>query len=154
MSFAAKWLMRLIAGLLSLCEASEETPRCIFAGASLRTRSGAEVGCRELGGKSVALYFAGEWCPLCRRFTPALRSFHEQYRDTMQVVFVSSDTSQDDAQAHFESQQGNWLALGWGDSLAAELKRRYGVWSMREAGEFGMRGRRAGARTASTPPRV
>ena len=93
----ARWLM-LIAGLLSLCEASEEMPRCIFAGASLRTRSGAEVGCRELGGKSVALYFAGEWCPLCRRFTPALHSFHEQYRDTMQVVFVSSDMSQDDAQ--------------------------------------------------------
>ena len=56
------------------------------------------MGCRELGGKSVALYFAGEWCPLCRRFTPALHSFHEQYRDTMQVVFVSSDMSQDDAQ--------------------------------------------------------
>ena len=26
-------------------------------------------------GKSVALYFAGEWCPMCTAFTPQLTDF-------------------------------------------------------------------------------
>ena len=63
----------------------------------------------------------------------------------MQIVFVSSDMTREDALTHFASdEQGNWLALAWEDGLSAKLKRRYGVWSMREAQELGMAGRRSG----------
>ena len=63
----------------------------------------------------------------------------------MQIVFVSSDMTRKDALTHFASdEQGDWLALAWEDGLSAKLKRRYGVWSMREAQELGMAGRRSG----------
>ena len=40
--------------------------QCLFSGAALRNHSGARVECSRFAGRQVALYFAGEWCPLCR----------------------------------------------------------------------------------------
>ena len=40
--------------------------QCLFSGASLRNHSGTRVECSRFAGRQVALYFAGEWCPLCR----------------------------------------------------------------------------------------
>ena len=45
--------------------------------------------------KSVALYFAGEWCPMCRDFTPVLTEFMKDKADKT-VVFVSSDFTKED----------------------------------------------------------
>lgn len=98
-----------------------------------------ENPCTALGGKQVALYFAADWCPLCRRFTPALRAFYEAHAAELQIVFVSSDASPRAAARHFRD-QGNWLMLAKSDPLIPELKRRYGVWSMREDGEFNVPG--------------
>ena len=61
----------------------------------------------------------------------------------MQLVFISSDSTAEDAQQHYEHQQGGWVALAWDDPLAASLKRRHRVWSGREVGTFGY-DRRAG----------
>ena len=91
----------------------------------------------------MALYFAGEWCPLCRRFTPALRAFHAQWNSSVQIVFISSDDNEEDARTHYANQLGGWLALAWDDPLRSQLKRRHRVWSGREVGEFGTR-RRSG----------
>ena len=46
--------------------AATQPQQCLFSGASLRNHSGAPVECSQFAGRQVALYFAGEWCPLCR----------------------------------------------------------------------------------------
>ena len=118
-------------------------PPCVFDGARLFNETGHAATCSDLGGLAVALYFAGEWCPLCRRFTPALRAFRKTWNASVQIVFVSSDMSEVDAAEHYAHQLGGWLALAWDDPLAVALKRRHKVWSGREVGTFGY-GRRSG----------
>ena len=131
MSIAAGLLWALVAA------ASETGTPCVFEGAELRDQRHELVSCAALAGRSVAVYFAGAWCPLCRRFTPALRAFHERYNDSVSIVFISSDEDQTAAEKHFASEQGDWLALAWDDPLAAKLKRKHRVWSGREVSTFG-----------------
>lgn len=97
---------------------------CIFAGTTLHDKHGGPRNCTALAGKSVAIYFAGEWCPLCRRFTPSLREFHDRFSKQVEIVFVSSDADDVEAQLHYRRSQGDWLALDWADPAAAQLKRR------------------------------
>ena len=52
--------------LLSPLAAPMQPQQCLFSGAALRNHSGARVECSRFAGRQVALYFAGEWCPLCR----------------------------------------------------------------------------------------
>ena len=56
---------------------------CIFDGAQLTDQHGKHVTCGQLSGRAVALYFAGEWCPLCRRFTPALKKFYKLHGENV-----------------------------------------------------------------------
>ena len=141
-------LLLAMAATLRAAAATGGLATCVFGSARLVNATGGAVSCADLGGKSVALYFAGEWCPLCRRFTPALRAFHAQWNASVQIVFISSDMSASDARQHYERQMqlkklGGWLMLAWEDPLAAELKRRHKIWSGREIGQFGW-GRRSG----------
>ena len=93
----------------------------------------------------MALYFAGQWCPLCRRFTPALKEFHEKYKSSMAIVFISSDGSASDAQTHYNAMaRAGWYMLPFDAPLAATLKRRHGVWSGRESWSFLGSRRRSG----------
>ena len=136
---------RLLA--LLLC-APQSRAACVFEGAVLRNSTGGLVGGADLAERSVAIYSAGEWCPLCTRFTPALRAFHERYQE-VSIVFVSSDATADEAEEHYRHQLAGrtpgpgWLSLAFDDPLAATLKRRHRVWSGVEAGTFGF-GRRSG----------
>ena len=84
-------MLRLLCAMLA---ATPATASCVFENARLYNESGHMVTCDDLGGLSVALYFAGEWCPLCRRFTPALRAFREKWSGSVQIVFISSDFSE------------------------------------------------------------
>ena len=59
------------------------------------------------------------------------------------IVFVSSDSSAEDAALHFEHGQGDWVALDWADPLSAKLKRQHRIWSGREVMQFGLN-RRSG----------
>lgn len=140
-------MLRLLLAALSLIAGSSAS--CIFDGSNLRNASGHQVTCASLAGQSVALYFAGEWCPLCRRFTPALKEFYAQWHNDIALVFVSSDDSAEEAAQHYQRQTSgltwkfNWLELAWGDPLAAQLKRKHRVWSGREVETFGYK-RRSG----------
>jgi nucleoredoxin len=120
---------------------------CIFDGANLRDQHGKKVTCGMLSGKTVALYFAGEWCPLCRRFTPALKKFYKEHGDNVEIIFISSDDSREEAENHYRHQTSSastsWLALAYDDPLTETLKRKHRVWSGREVETFG-RQRRAG----------
>mmetsp|Transcript_46784 Transcript_46784/g.108682 ORF Transcript_46784/g.108682 Transcript_46784/m.108682 type:complete len:187 (-) Transcript_46784:104-664(-) len=117
---------------------------CVFGAAELLGKDGLPRTCDDLRGRQVALYFAGSWCPLCRQFTPALRDFFARHKETVQIVFVSSDESPNEAVEHYQKTHGDWLALSYADPLVRKLKRRFGVWSRREIGWFGVDGRRSG----------
>ena len=58
--------LRTMLCLLSTFAAPTQPQQCLFSGASVRNHSGARVECSRFAGRQVALYFAGEWCPLCR----------------------------------------------------------------------------------------
>jgi len=121
--------------------------RCIFEGAALVDEKGEQRGCDDLEGKIVALYFAADWCPHCRSFTPSLRQLYgSSWSEDVRVVFVSSDMSARDAESHYQSQKGGWFYLRHNDPLTSELKKKHKVWSGREVKTFGKK-RRSGVPT-------
>lgn len=63
------------------------------------------------GKKAVALYFSAHWCPPCRGFTPQLAEWYTKDLNGkgLEVVFISSDRSEDDFKDYYKEQP--WLAL-------------------------------------------
>lgn len=113
----------------------------------LTDMAGAPVPANVLHGKSVALYFAGSWCPMCTEFTPKLRKFMGMKSSgNRQVVLVSSDFSREAFSEHLASMSPEWLAVPWGSEAQDALKRKYMVWGGREAPVFG-KDRRSGLPT-------
>ena len=68
--------LRTMLCLLSTFAAPTQPQQCLFSGASVRNHSGARVECNRFAGRQVALYFAGEWCPLCRCLDAELDPTH------------------------------------------------------------------------------
>ena len=54
--------MMMLSFLISLASMTyaEEAGSCVFEGAVIHNQNGKRVGCEDLRGKTVALYFAGE----------------------------------------------------------------------------------------------
>ncbi|XP_037528137.1 nucleoredoxin-like protein 2 [Rhipicephalus sanguineus] len=78
----------------------------------------------------ICLYFAAEWCPPCATFTPILAAAYREAKDEglpIEVVFVSSDRSEDEMIAFVKSSHENWPALPYGDPLQFTLKARYKI---------------------------
>eukprot|EP00441_Pelagodinium_beii_P014653 CAMPEP_0197664604 /NCGR_PEP_ID=MMETSP1338-20131121/58740_1 /TAXON_ID=43686 ORGANISM="Pelagodinium beii, Strain RCC1491" /NCGR_SAMPLE_ID=MMETSP1338 /ASSEMBLY_ACC=CAM_ASM_000754 /LENGTH=204 /DNA_ID=CAMNT_0043243285 /DNA_START=27 /DNA_END=641 /DNA_ORIENTATION=- len=103
----------------------------IFTGHALFNKQGERVDADEvLAGKEVAIFYAGEFCPVCRNFTPKLRDFFEKRNEEgrpLEVIFLSADESEEAALRHFKRSHGDWLRLGFSDALATELKRKYRI---------------------------
>ncbi|EKX45721.1 hypothetical protein GUITHDRAFT_108595 [Guillardia theta CCMP2712] len=94
-------------------------------------------------GRTVGLYFAGEWCPMCRSFTPKLKEFFNEKAQDKQtgnqratIVFVSSDFSKEAADSHFRN-QGNWLYLDYDSPLRQQLKQKFRIWGGMESSSLG-----------------
>lgn len=69
-----------------------------------------------LNGKTVLLYFSGKWCGPCLGFTPKLVEAYQKWREEgkqVEVVFVSSDHSQEDFNEYLEKMP--WSALPYED---------------------------------------
>ena len=69
----------------------------------------------------VLFYFSAGWCPPCRAFTPILNEFytdllHEE--ESIEVVFVSADETQEEMLSYMNESHGNWLAVQHGSALA------------------------------------
>ncbi|PNX76182.1 putative nucleoredoxin 1-like protein, partial [Trifolium pratense] len=90
---------------------------------------GEKIPVSELEGKTVLLYFSAHWCPPCRAFLPKLiDAYHKikaQDKDTLEVVFLSSDRDQDSFDEFFAGMP--WLALPFGDSRKEILSRKFKV---------------------------
>jgi nucleoredoxin len=63
-----------------------------------------------------AIYYSAHWCPPCRKFTPKLVDFYNQAskeHENFEIIFVSSDRSEDDMAAYMEETDMPWLALDY-----------------------------------------
>merc|ERR1712227_847361 len=97
-------------------------------GAKLVKADGSSVEADSaLEGKDLILfYFSAHWCPPCRQFTPMLKDFYDEV-DNVEIVFVSSDRSNDDMLSYMKESHGDWLATERGSPLTKSLKEKYGI---------------------------
>merc|ERR1719326_438491 len=105
------------------------SPFTALLGATLEGKNGSVSTDEALKDKkAVGLYFSAHWCPPCRGFTPKLASSYTDHLKAkgMEIVFVSSDRSEDDFKSYFGEQP--WLALPYADrDLKAKLSKKYKV---------------------------
>ncbi|XP_077553497.1 nucleoredoxin-like protein 2 [Haemaphysalis longicornis] len=80
--------------------------------------------------KLICLYFAAQWCPPCRMFTPVLTNAYKDAKKenlSIEVIFMSGDQTVNDMMAHMRSSHGDWYALRFADRLQSEIEERYMV---------------------------
>jgi len=103
----------------------------IFTGHDLFNKQQERVDAdKALAGKEVAIFYAGEFCPVCRDFTPKLKEFFDKRNEEgrpLEVIFLSADASEEAALKHFQRSHGDWLRLDFSDPLSTELKRKYRI---------------------------
>jgi len=95
----------------------EEIPKLIkMLGEELIGKEG-KVATKDVIGKDVlGIYFSAHWCPPCRRFTPKLAEAYNKHTKagkSLEIVFVSSDRSEDDFQEYYKIMP--WVALPFAD---------------------------------------
>ncbi|MEM8549329.1 MAG: thioredoxin-like domain-containing protein [Verrucomicrobiota bacterium] len=64
----------------------------------------------------IMLYFSAGWCPPCRKFTPSLTRFYRRNKDkhpNFEIIFVSSDESEEAMESYFVDYGMPWLALDY-----------------------------------------
>jgi len=93
----------------------------------LTDADGKEVKLESLKGKVVGIYFSAQWCGPCRAFSPVLFKYRDKYADDFEVVFVSSDKS-DEAQADYmKKTKMNCPTMKRRGPAANALSQKYGV---------------------------
>ncbi|XP_077544561.1 nucleoredoxin-like protein 2 [Haemaphysalis longicornis] len=68
--------------------------------------------------KVICLYFAAQWCPPCRMFTPFLANAYKDAKKenlSIEVIFISQDGNRNDMMAHMQFSHGDWYALRFAD---------------------------------------
>ncbi|GLE02518.1 hypothetical protein PINS_up011356 [Pythium insidiosum] len=120
----------------------------LFKGVELANAKGdTRLGDECLQNKVVALLFAADWCPDCRAFQPTLNAFYKdvnQQKHVFDVVFVGSDATAADQDAHFKDKQGPWWQIPFASPLRDDLKRKYGVCAAKEKDAIGVTDRKNG----------
>jgi len=87
------------------------------------------AGSAALEGKTiVCFYFSAHWCPPCKAFTPVLKDFYEEVSQLgVEIIFVSSDRSQQEMESYMKESHGSWLAVEHGSDVAQQLKHNFGI---------------------------
>lgn len=65
-----------------------------------------------LNKKIIALYFSGNYCPPCKKFTPILKDVYlkiKEKNNNFEIIFISSDKSESEFKEYYNSMP--WLAL-------------------------------------------
>jgi len=100
----------------------------LLSSAKLVSKEAGESSGADLMGKVFAFYFSAHWCPPCRGFTPQLAEWYKNglKEKGLEIVFVSSDKSEDQFDEYFAEMP--WLALDYSQrKLKAQLSELYGV---------------------------
>ncbi|KAH9360669.1 hypothetical protein HPB48_004801 [Haemaphysalis longicornis] len=61
--------------------------------------------------KVICLYFAAQWCPPCRMFSPFLANAYKDAKKenlSIEVIFISQDGNRNDMMAHMQFSHGDW----------------------------------------------
>jgi nucleoredoxin len=75
---------------------------------------------------AIGFYFSASWCPPCRQFTPVLIETYQKLKNQLEIVFVSSDTNEDEFKNYFKKMP--WLAVDFHDQTRRDqLSSKYGV---------------------------
>jgi len=64
--------------------------------------------------KYYLFYYTASWCGPCKRFTPSLVKFYDQYKavsDEFEIVLISSDDSKKSMEVYSKSTKMNWPQL-------------------------------------------
>jgi nucleoredoxin len=96
-------------------------------GESLQTAEGKKVDLKSLEGKAVGIYFSAHWCGPCRAFTPELVKFRDANSEKFEVVFVSSDRSEEERKGYIKDAGMKWLGLPLNGDESKALKKKYEV---------------------------
>ena len=72
-----------------------------IANLTMTTLDGRTITSKDLAGKVTIVNFWATWCPPCRAEIPDLVKLHEQYKDQLIVIGVSSDEGPVDAVSSF-----------------------------------------------------
>ena len=89
--------------------------------------AGKAVSLDNLKGKLVAIYFSAHWCPPCKAFTPKLVAFRDKNEAELEVVFVSSDKSQQEKDKYMQETQMKWPTVPFRSKSGMDLKQKFGV---------------------------
>lgn len=120
----------------------------LLQGTKLVNAKGETVDGEAVGANGLlALYFAAEWCPDCRAFQPKLNEFYAQANDSthqLDVVFVSSDMSEEAQQANLAEKHGPWWMIPRDAEIRNELRRKYGIRNGKDDAEVGVTHRNSG----------
>ena len=109
---------------------ADESIHEILAGVQLSKRDGSTVPASEAleGKKKVLVYFSAHWCPPCRTFTPKLASAYDELKNgDVEIIFVSSDKTEDAAFDYMKTAHGDYFMTEFGDDASAKLKSVCGV---------------------------
>lgn len=96
-----------------------------FFGDELCSSSGNVKTTEALKGKTVGIYFSAHWCPPCRGFTPKLAEYYTSSLAAkgLEVVFVSSDNSEEEFNEYFATMPWKALPFAARDKKAALSKK-------------------------------
>ncbi|CAI4233363.1 unnamed protein product [Auanema sp. JU1783] len=100
-----------------------------FQGVELQKTNGSKHSTDVLKDKIVGIYFSAHWCPPCRMFTPILKDFYNELKDSeeFEVVFVSFDRSSQDLQNYLSESHGDWYHVPFGSDKIKELSQKFEV---------------------------
>ncbi|XP_013794255.1 nucleoredoxin-like protein 2 [Limulus polyphemus] len=104
----------------------------IIQGQKLFKKDKSEVDADEIlqDKEIIGFYFSAHWCPPCRAFTPILTELYGELRNEnapFEVVFVSSDQSEDDMFSYMEESHGDWLAVQFDGDVSTKLSEKFAV---------------------------
>ena len=101
-----------------------------FFGQTLVDADGKTRPVTELNGKKVGIFFSAHWCPPCRTFTPVLIDFYKEVvadDKNFEIVFVSSDRTEEAMTGYMKEAGMPWLALPFGAAHKDALAEKYAV---------------------------